>query len=107
MADESSISALDENESNPISTDASNGIKEHASKGTPDQPIWHVVVDKNNYYSYKKFKPKLRHGLISRLANQAWARFFFEMEKHAAAVKMQESGLPVDAVNRALGDIDG
>ena len=63
---------------------------------------FHISIDENNYYDYLNFKSKgkMKRGVLSRLANLAWANYF--REQHEARIrKLKEEGIDTDNI---IGD---
>ena len=51
-----------------------------------------LSIDRANYYEYLRWYKKLKKGVLSRIANQAWSRFFLEFQ--GAQVKaLKEQGI--------------
>ncbi len=52
-----------------------------------------ISIDRANYYEYLRWYKKLKKGVLSRVANQAWARFFLDFQ--GAQIKaLKEQGIP-------------
>ena len=58
-----------------------------------------VSMEQSNYYSYQKFRKlgKISRGTLSRIANQAWARFFLEL-RSLELRNLKEQGLDPEAI---------
>ena len=51
-----------------------------------------LTIDRSNYYSYFRFRKILKKGVLSRIANRAWAEFFLEFEQKRIQ-KLKEEGI--------------
>ena len=60
-----------------------------------------ISIDRANYYEYLRWYKKLKKGVLSRVANQAWSRFFSDFQAEQIKALKEQGISNIESISAA------